>query len=98
MVQAKYRTQPLQCWQRAKELRTDYFKSIMTAREEDKLLVMVDSGSFIELPAGLGDYVATAKVVTELQGWGLPQSLHFSPPSYRHTCPASSLPVSNVAA
>ncbi|MFQ5827131.1 MAG: 2-hydroxyacyl-CoA dehydratase, partial [Dehalococcoidia bacterium] len=33
-------------------------KSIMTAKEEGKLLVMVDSGSFIELPAGLGDYVA----------------------------------------
>ncbi len=58
MAQTRYETRPLECWQKAKELRTNYFKSIMTAREDGKLLAMVDSGSFLELPAGLGDYVA----------------------------------------
>ncbi|MEE8473313.1 MAG: benzoyl-CoA reductase, bzd-type, subunit O [Dehalococcoidia bacterium] len=57
MAQTRYETRPLECWQKAKELRTNYFKSIMTAKEDGKLLAMVDSGSFLELPAGLGDYV-----------------------------------------
>ena len=55
MTITKYQTKPLQCWQKAKELRLNYFKSVMNAKRDGKLLAMVDSGSFLELPAGLGD-------------------------------------------
>ncbi|MBF8265287.1 MAG: bcrB bzdO [Dehalococcoidia bacterium] len=51
-----HQTKQLQMWQKAKELRLKYFKEVQTAKEQGKTLVLVDSGSFIELPAGLGGY------------------------------------------
>ncbi|MBI4288608.1 MAG: benzoyl-CoA reductase, bzd-type, subunit O [Chloroflexi bacterium] len=52
-MQNLYKTRPLKMWQKAKELRLKFFKDIQTAKENGKTLVLVDSGSFIELPAGL---------------------------------------------
>ena len=48
MVQADYRrwkTKPLDCWQKGKELRLNYYRDVATARERGKLLVS-GSGTF----------------------------------------------------
>lgn len=52
----KYKTKPLGCWTRAKELRLEYYKDIISAREKGKLLITGGSEGFLSLPAGLGDY------------------------------------------
>jgi benzoyl-CoA reductase subunit B len=60
MADKIYKTEPLACYQKAKELRSEHFQDIMTAREKGKLLI---SGSATiaayEIPAGLGDDVVT---------------------------------------
>lgn len=53
----KYKTKPFQCWAKAKELRMEHYKDIMTAKEKGKLLVTGGTEGFVALPAGLGDYV-----------------------------------------
>lgn len=57
MPEAKYPTRPLKLWQKAKELRSNHYKDIMTARQNGKLLVTGGTDGFTSLPAGLGDYV-----------------------------------------
>ncbi len=57
MLQAEYKTRPLDCWSRAKELMAGYYQSIGTAREDGKLLFSGGSSAFLVLPAGLGEFV-----------------------------------------
>lgn len=52
----RYKSKPLECWKKAKELRLEYYKDIISAKEKGKLLVTGGSEGFISLPAGLGDY------------------------------------------
>ena len=61
MVHQKYRTEPLDCYKKGKELRLDHFRDVITAKEKGKLLVSgsVTLGGF-EIPAGLGDVICFA--------------------------------------
>ncbi len=61
MTYHKYKTEPLDCYPKAKELRIGHFQDIMSAREQGKLLVggSVTIGLY-EIPAGLGDVVCFA--------------------------------------
>ena len=60
MAYQKYKTEPLACYERGRELRAEHFQNIKSAKEQGKLLV---SGSATiaayEIPAGLGDDVVT---------------------------------------
>lgn len=53
----QYPTRPLQCWNKAKELRMAHYQDVMKARDDKKLIVTGGTDGFITLPAGLGDYV-----------------------------------------
>lgn len=55
--EVKYKTKPLECWQKVKELRFNYYKEIATAREEGKLVVTGGADAPAALLAGLGNYV-----------------------------------------
>ncbi|MBI4289256.1 MAG: benzoyl-CoA reductase, bzd-type, subunit O [Chloroflexi bacterium] len=58
MQLVKYKSKPLESWQKAKELRLAHYKDVMTAKERGKLLVEGGTEGMISLPAGLGeDYV-----------------------------------------
>lgn len=56
-VEAKYKTKPLDCWKRAKELVLEHYMNIAKAKEQAKLLVSGCAASCLALPAGLGDFV-----------------------------------------
>lgn len=55
--QVKYKTKPLDCWPKVKELRLSYYKEIATARQDGKLVVTGGADAPAALLAGLGDYV-----------------------------------------
>ncbi|MFH1351865.1 MAG: 2-hydroxyacyl-CoA dehydratase family protein [Pseudomonadota bacterium] len=48
----KYKTEPIRCWDKAKELRTDYYRRIALARDEGKMIVAGGTESMLALPAG----------------------------------------------
>lgn len=52
----QYKTAPWECWQKAKDLRTVYFKRYAQAREKG-ILRTGGSMLFFPLPAGLGDFI-----------------------------------------
>lgn len=52
----KYETKPLDCWEKAKELRRNFYQDVWEAKEKGKLLVTGGEYSFLPLPAGVGDY------------------------------------------
>ncbi len=54
---AKYKTEPLRCWKKAKELRLKYYKDFKEAKEKGGLRWTGGAWSFDALPAGLGDDV-----------------------------------------
>ena len=56
-TQAKYKTKPLDCWPKAKELVIEHYKEIATAKEDGKILISGCAASCLALPAGLGDFV-----------------------------------------
>ena len=56
-MEKKYETRPWKLWGKAKELRANYYKEVMTAKEQGKLLVAGGTDSIVSLPAGLGPYV-----------------------------------------
>lgn len=56
----KYPTKPLECWDKAKELRLSHYADISRAREEGKFLVTGSIDSFISVLAGIGDFVYLA--------------------------------------
>ena len=53
----KYPTEPLKCWQKAKEIRADYYRDFATAHERGGLRWSGGAWSFGAIPAGLGDDV-----------------------------------------
>lgn len=57
MPEAKYQTRPIKLWGKAKELRVNHYKDVMTARQNGKILVTGGTDGVSSLPAGLGDYV-----------------------------------------
>lgn len=52
-----YKTKPLDCWRKAKELRQQFYREVATAHDEGKILVSGGSEGMMALPAGLGEYV-----------------------------------------
>lgn len=57
LVIRKYKTKPLECWSKAKEIRMAHYQDVGTARDKGKLIVTGGTDGFIALPSGLGDYV-----------------------------------------
>jgi len=54
---AKYKTEPLKCWDKAKEIRLNYYKDFAAAHEKGGLRWAGGAWSFDAIPAGLGDDV-----------------------------------------
>ncbi len=54
---AKYPTEPLKCWQKAKELREKYYRDYATAHEHGGLRWTGGAWAIDAIPAGLGDDV-----------------------------------------
>ena len=52
-----YKTEPLRCWAKAKEIRQDYYKNYALAHEKGGLRWAGGAWSFDAIPAGLGDDV-----------------------------------------
>lgn len=48
----KYKTEPIKCWDKAKELRTNIYERVAKARDEGKIIVAGGTESMIALPAG----------------------------------------------
>lgn len=59
-VQQLYRTEPLKCWNKAKELRQKHYRDTVNAREEGKILSSGSLEAFTELIAGFGEHVHMA--------------------------------------
>jgi len=53
----KYKTEPLKCWNKAKEIRQDYYHNYANAHEQGGLRWAGGAWSFDAIPAGLGDDV-----------------------------------------
>jgi benzoyl-CoA reductase subunit B len=53
----KYPTEPLKCWNKAKEIRDNYYRDYATAKEKGGLRWAGGAWSFGAIPAGLGDDV-----------------------------------------
>ncbi|MDO8636823.1 MAG: hypothetical protein Q7R34_11445 [Dehalococcoidia bacterium] len=53
----RWKTAPLDRWQKCKELRVNHYKDVATARARGRLLISGGAASCETLPAGLGDYV-----------------------------------------
>ncbi|MFQ6109439.1 MAG: 2-hydroxyacyl-CoA dehydratase, partial [Candidatus Aminicenantales bacterium] len=54
---ARYKTEPLKCWNKAKEIRLDYYRNFAKAHEKGGLRWAGGAWSFDAIPAGLGDDV-----------------------------------------
>ena len=57
MTQAKYKTETLKCWDKAKELRAKYYRNYANAHDNGGLRWAGGAWSFDAIPAGLGDDV-----------------------------------------
>jgi benzoyl-CoA reductase subunit B len=57
MTQPRYATKPLECWQKAKELRLNHYKDLITAKDQGKIVVQGGANAILSLIAGLGDFV-----------------------------------------
>ena len=56
MTLTKYETRPLECWQKAKEMRLRHYQSLPRAREDGKLLAIGSGSTPWELLAGFGPF------------------------------------------
>lgn len=54
---AKYKTEPLKCWDKAKEIRLNYYKNFAAVHEKGGIRWAGGAWSFDAIPAGLGDDV-----------------------------------------
>jgi benzoyl-CoA reductase subunit B len=54
---AKYQTEPLKCWQKAKKIREDYYKNYAEAKEKGGIRWAGGAWAFSAVPAGLGEDV-----------------------------------------
>lgn len=52
---AKYKTEPLKCWNKAKELRDSYYRDYVTAHERGAIRVAGSAWAFSAVPEGLGE-------------------------------------------
>ncbi|MDP6347461.1 MAG: 2-hydroxyacyl-CoA dehydratase family protein, partial [Dehalococcoidia bacterium] len=59
-VERRYRTRPIECWQKAKELRLNHYKQIVSAREDGKLMVTGGAETPQPLLTGLGEFAFLA--------------------------------------
>ncbi|MEE8149931.1 MAG: benzoyl-CoA reductase, bzd-type, subunit O, partial [candidate division Zixibacteria bacterium] len=50
----EYKTEPLKCWKKAKELRLDYYKDYQEAHSKGGLRWVGGAWAFDAIPAGLG--------------------------------------------
>ncbi|MBI4286956.1 MAG: 2-hydroxyacyl-CoA dehydratase [Chloroflexi bacterium] len=57
VAQPLWKTKPLDCWQKVKELRLNHYKEVATAKQDGKLLVSGSATWGMTVPAGLGDFV-----------------------------------------
>ncbi|MFX1269454.1 MAG: benzoyl-CoA reductase, bzd-type, subunit O, partial [Promethearchaeota archaeon] len=57
MLETKYPTESLKCWNKAKTLRENYYKDFAEAHEKGGLRWAGGAWSFDAIPAGLGDDV-----------------------------------------
>lgn len=57
MANKKYKSKPLDCWGKAKEIRLAHYQDVATARDKGKIIVTGGTDGFVALPSGLGDYV-----------------------------------------
>ncbi len=55
-----YKTEPLKCWEKAKELRNKHYRDAANARYEGKILSSGSMEAFTELIAAFGDHVHMA--------------------------------------
>ena len=62
MAEGVYRTKPLDCWQKAKELREQYFRDYIEAKEKGGIRWSGGSLAFGAITAGLGDDVHSLAV------------------------------------
>ena len=53
----KYKTEPLKCWNKAKEIRDNFYKDYATAKDKGGIRWAGGAWSFGAIPAGLGDDV-----------------------------------------
>ncbi|MBI4288605.1 MAG: 2-hydroxyacyl-CoA dehydratase [Chloroflexi bacterium] len=56
-VDQRWKTAPLDCWRKCKELSVNHYKDVAAARQRGRLLISGGAASCETLPAGLGDYV-----------------------------------------
>ncbi len=56
-MSATYKTEPLKCWDKAKEIRQDYYRNYAQAHERGGLRWAGGAWSFDAIPAGLGEDV-----------------------------------------
>ncbi|MFQ5825970.1 MAG: benzoyl-CoA reductase, bzd-type, subunit O [Dehalococcoidia bacterium] len=56
-AQKLWPTKPLDCWQRAKELRLKHYQELTNAKKDGRLFVTGSGASFVSVLAGLGDYI-----------------------------------------
>ncbi len=56
----KYKTAPLKCWQKGKELRLEAYRDLATGHEQGKLLILGCAATPYGMLAGLGDFVFLA--------------------------------------
>ena len=56
-VKQLYPTEKIKCWNKAKEIRTNFYKSIVTAKERGAMLAAGSGGSFQAITKGFGDDV-----------------------------------------
>jgi len=54
---ARWETRPLQCWQKAKELRLNFYKEFLTAHQEGKIVNVACGLVPQALLAGFGDFI-----------------------------------------
>jgi len=57
MAKAMYRMEPLKCWNKAKEIRQDYYRDYATAHEKGGIRWAGGAWTFGAIPEGLGDDV-----------------------------------------
>lgn len=57
MTEKRYKTKPLDCWQKAKEIRQNYYRDYAAAKEKGGIRWSGGAWSFDTIPAGLGDDV-----------------------------------------
>ena len=57
MAKARYKTEPLRCWEKAKEIRRNYYKDYAEAHERGGIRWAGGAWTFSAVPSGLGDDV-----------------------------------------